>query len=98
MRRSTSLESMNSKDSDVAVSETRQVDLKGKQITLIYLFCVTILLRLWFNFATDHINSATASDASEYLRYATAISNLNWLAPRSEDRRVGKECRSRWSP
>src|SRR5690554_7817651 len=21
-----------------------------------------------------------------------------WLAPRSEERRVGKECRSRWSP
>lgn len=72
---------MNSKDSNVAVSETSQVDLKGKQIALIYLFCVAILLRLWFNFAADHINSATASDASEYLRYATAISNLNWLAP-----------------
>src|SRR3989454_5645024 len=23
---------------------------------------------------------------------------LDWLSPRSEERRVGKECRSRWSP
>ena len=31
---------------------------------------------------------------------AAAINHLdaNALAPRSEERRVGKECRSRWSP
>ena len=30
-----------------------------------------------------------------------AVSNLKWdhdMTPRSEERRVGKECRSRWSP
>src|SRR5438876_7776553 len=27
-----------------------------------------------------------------------AAANLNLIHPRSEERRVGKECRSRWSP
>ena len=26
------------------------------------------------------------------------LSNLHMFNPRSEERRVGKECRSRWSP
>src|ERR1043166_7921185 len=29
---------------------------------------------------------------------AAADKKLHFLAPRSEERRVGKECRSRWSP
>ena len=29
---------------------------------------------------------------------ATHSSTLAWEIPRSEERRVGKECRSRWSP
>ena len=28
----------------------------------------------------------------------TICENLSWFTPRSEERRVGKECRSRWSP
>ncbi len=27
-----------------------------------------------------------------------AITDRSWLKGRSEERRVGKECRSRWSP
>ena len=27
-----------------------------------------------------------------------ALKNVNWIVARSEERRVGKECRSRWSP
>ena len=30
--------------------------------------------------------------------FAEAIRNDSTFAPRSEERRVGKECRSRWSP
>ena len=41
-------------------------------------------------------NSADNSDENLTLYYA----NSTWtdLFPRSEERRVGKECRSRWSP
>ncbi|CAN5251275.1 hypothetical protein BH11CYA1_BH11CYA1_47940 [soil metagenome] len=45
---------------------------------LLYLLAAAVAIRLWFNFATEHINAAAASDASEYLRYATALSKLNW--------------------
>lgn len=38
-------------------------------------------MRLWFNFCTNHANAYDACDAAEYLRYATALSKLNWLAP-----------------
>ncbi len=55
--------------------------LKERPLALLYLFFAALALRLWFNFATSHVNAATASDASEYLRYATALSKLNWLAP-----------------
>ncbi|MFA6208456.1 MAG: hypothetical protein WCT03_04230 [Candidatus Obscuribacterales bacterium] len=48
---------------------------------LLYLFAAAFLIRLWFNFGTDHINCYGVSDASEYLRYATAISKLNFGAP-----------------
>src|SRR2546430_11017328 len=29
---------------------------------------------------------------------ALDLENAHWSVPRSEERRVGKECRSRWSP
>jgi 4-amino-4-deoxy-L-arabinose transferase-like glycosyltransferase len=47
----------------------------------IYLFAAALALRLWFNFFTNHVNSYSAADASEYLRYATALSKLNFAAP-----------------
>ncbi len=48
---------------------------------LLYLFAVALAVRLWFNFGTEHINCYGVSDASEYLRYATALSKLNFAAP-----------------
>src|SRR2546422_11238489 len=38
--------------------------------------------------------------AEEALSFSVAFNQINQfgLAPRSEERRVGKECRSRWSP
>ena len=37
-------------------------------------------------------------DALEADGLSTYIVSGNWKNPRSEERRVGKECRSRWSP
>ena len=31
-------------------------------------------------------------------QFRTIRTNINFMAVRSEERRVGKECRSRWSP
>jgi hypothetical protein len=50
-------------------------------VNLLYLFGAALLIRLWFNFGTEHINCYGVSDASEYLRYATAISKLNLSLP-----------------
>ena len=37
-------------------------------------------------------------DAALAVNPDTLIDNLDWIGIRSEERRVGKECRSRWSP
>ena len=41
---------------------------------------------------------AKAPGKDEYLQLLRALYDLLTLAKRSEERRVGKECRSRWSP
>src|SRR5438046_9212803 len=39
------------------------------------------------------------TDPSEAVALRRAVPGLTWSAyPRSEERRVGKECRSRWAP
>src|SRR5687768_18318534 len=38
------------------------------------------------------------SDASRRKRQRAAVSKIDRFLRRSEERRVGKECRSRWSP
>ena len=38
-----------------------------------------------------HIIMPMAGEGSRFLKEG-------WMVPRSEERRVGKECRSRWSP
>lgn len=47
---------------------------------LVFTIAALIVL-LWFNFGTNHVNAFSAADASEYLRYATALSQVNWLSP-----------------
>lgn len=76
-----SLESTNSKNGSEQAFPINPAGSQRKPVALLYLFIAALALRLWFNFATDHINAAIASDASEYIRYATALSNLNWFAP-----------------
>src|SRR3989440_12701960 len=62
-----------------------------------------------YNFATQHFGvdeapglSVFAKDGADifhtYSTYARGLDMLNGAYHRSEERRVGKECRSRWSP
>ncbi|GEM_PF-984075 len=64
--------------------ETSQESTNNNTVTpsaWLYLFAAALAVRLWFNFGTEHINCYGVSDASEYLRYATALSKLNFGAP-----------------
>lgn len=45
------------------------------------IFLAALAVRLWFNFACDHVNAFASADASEYLRYAAAISKIDWQHP-----------------
>ncbi len=76
-----SLESTNNKLLSPEASEPAvDKSCSRTSLNLLYLFIAALALRLWFNFGTEHINAASASDASEYLRYATALSKLSWSA------------------
>lgn len=68
--------------SSVALENTNQsaFDLNVLKNALA-IFLIALLVRLWFNFGTEHVNAFNNADASEYLRYATALSKLNWLHP-----------------
>ena len=51
------------------------------------------------NYLQLHLNILLFSLTSVFSKLASIQYNKNGLhAPRSEERRVGKECRSRWSP
>ncbi len=73
--------SKNSADGVDTAHDDGLTQAKLSFVNLLYLFVGALMIRLWFNFATDHLNSAFASDASEYLRYTEALSKLNWFAP-----------------
>ncbi len=75
-----SLESNNKLISTAAAELEAGKGFRAYLNNLLYLFAVSLAIRLWFNFGTEHINAAAASDASEYLRYATALSKLDWSA------------------
>ena len=46
--------------------------------------------------SNNHIINKVSSDIDIF--YKTKIKNFSLYESRSEERRVGKECRSRWSP
>ena len=48
-------------------------------------------------FIADLIACSTCF-GDHYAHHQELKSIIQWLLPRSEERRVGKECRSRWSP
>ncbi len=77
-----SLESTNNKLLGCEAREQKESNgFSNYSLMLIYIFFAALAIRLWFNFCTEHVNSAAASDASEYLRYATALSHRDWSAP-----------------
>jgi len=41
-----------------------------------YIMALALLLRLWFNFATNHPNAYSSCDAAEYLRYSDALAKV----------------------
>jgi hypothetical protein len=43
-------------------------------VPLILIFALSIILRIWFNFFDNHINTAFSCDAAEYLRDAQSLS------------------------
>ena len=79
----------------------------SKRIVLLVTIAVTVISLLavvlcFFRSDTD----ALISTVRTYINYATIVFAAysgnsvfeKWLTQRSEERRVGKECRSRWSP
>ena len=47
---------------------------------------------------TTSSSTAKGESLSDYLRTVSYYADIIALLTRSEERRVGKECRSRWSP
>ena len=60
----------------------------------------TIYYRTSINYSGKHISLGSfASEEMAHLAYKEASQTLSdAVITRSEERRVGKECRSRWSP
>ena len=84
------------------------------QLFLIFIFCTTFTVNFAFSQistdkfilagkkqlaeATDNWNEANIIKARSIFERLLAQKKEESLAHRSEERRVGKECRSRWSP
>lgn len=62
-----------------AACATVQSEPSIRLFALFGIFVVALAVRLWFNFATTHVNCANACDASEYLRNAAALMGLQKL-------------------
>ena len=56
------------------------------------------LLRIIFTFVYSVIFPTTVKGKENIPKEGAVILAANHLSNRSEERRVGKECRSRWSP
>ena len=48
--------------------------------------------------ATINLRAESLQIAKDVIGHITAVDDLPMCIERSEERRVGKECRSRWSP
>ena len=69
--------------------------IKNKLLMLLCLLASTILVQ-----AQDlYVSTSFHEPATDGLRFIYSRDAVHWDSiPRSEERRVGKECRSRWSP
>ena len=75
----------------------------GKRQAFFNLFCFPILTEFDIPIRKDHFIKRVPLNKGMLVkvldRYYTEIMGINFnYAKRSEERRVGKECRSRWSP
>src|ERR1017187_10982976 len=63
----------------------------------------TTLSELVYRFSNKYpyyeaASEVASSSSNAFQRWTTGISLISAIPNRSEERRVGKECRSRWSP
>ena len=70
-------------------------DKKRPYLKLISVLAAVILWLYVTNIADDKLNNDFIPAEIKYINVAA---NFTLVAERSEERRVGKECRSRWSP
>lgn len=64
-----------------ALIESAEPAAAKKRRPYLWLFVFALAIRLWFNFASEHTSAAGDCDAAEYLRYAAAISKLDFIHP-----------------
>src|SRR5205085_9501538 len=68
-----------------------------QQLILLGRVTYQLLAQYWPNVATDENLSADHMNTKTKLVFSTTLSNAPWGKYRSEERRVGKECRTWWS-
>src|SRR2546430_8607254 len=71
-------------------------ELQGKAFLAIFFSFIVTLVYLWYRFEWRFGLAAVLATLHDILTTIAFIRYLN--LERSEERRVGKECRSRWSP
>ena len=54
--------------------------------------------KLPYNFYPEFPHSPNINFLLHFLYHSPSLSSYIYMTKRSEERRVGKECRSRWSP
>src|SRR3712207_1281766 len=93
-----------------AIGETPLIELEGFHVKLEYLnpsgsvkariakYMVERAEEVGLLKPCDTIVEATSGNTGNALSMVAAVKGYKMLVVRSEERRVGKECRSRWSP
>ena len=62
---------------------------------------INLTLKIWRQSGSDRkgrLDTYQATDISTDMSFLEMLDVINEKLTRSEERRVGKECRSRWSP
>ena len=72
--------------------KTRQISIRTELLLLVILPVVLVTVIL-FLISINSMNEGMVSESVDSMKYL-----VKSVENRSEERRVGKECRSRWSP